>query len=446
MIGADDALPVSYTPGPHLLLVAPGCVLLLGADAEKAWDCWPLVRDGADTDDLLDAILLVGLRSIGSFGLVRRSAKGLRIVVRGEVVVTTQDQVIAATPEQSWVDTMLPTDTSLTMGTGSVDETLPLVLGAARAAAVQVGEDAASGQRVPVVALAPVAAPEELPEHEVPIPQDVEPVDDPASPIGVATVEPTAQGEPGQTISRTAPFEPDTGFDHTASWTDDVDEPSRPVLIDSMPFALNLPEEPPALVDAPRLHRFDPGIASADQPVGGSPTDVEDATIKRGSIGHELRVPDASNPLVLAVRCAAGHLSPGFVATCRVCGSLVDAQTPIEVMRPILGQLRLSTGDVVTLDRGAVMGRSPSVPEGSAEVPHLIKLGTHDTDLSRNHLEVTLDGWHVVVTDLGSKNGSVVTRPGATPERLRAHESQIIEPGTTVSLADVISFRFEATQ
>jgi hypothetical protein len=59
------------------------------------------------------------------------------------------------------------------------------------------------------------------------------------------------------------------------------------------------------------------------------------------------------------------------------------------------------------------------------------------------HLEVVLDGWFVMVRDLGSTEGSVVTAPGQEPERLRPHELVTLVPGTRVSLAGDYDFEFE---
>ena len=120
------------------------------------------------------------------------------------------------------------------------------------------------------------------------------------------------------------------------------------------------------------------------------------------------------------------------------------ATTPITVPRPVLGVLRLSTGDAVPLDRGAVIGRSPELPAtDEAERPHVVRVPSPDKDVSRNHLEVTLDGWHVLVMDLRSTNGTLVTVPGEEPQRLRPDEAFPIPPGTVVSLADEVSFVYE---
>ena len=119
------------------------------------------------------------------------------------------------------------------------------------------------------------------------------------------------------------------------------------------------------------------------------------------------------------------------------------------VPRPVLGVLRLSLGDVISLDRDVVMGRNPRPTSPGAdgeERPHVVKLPSADGDISRTHLRVTLDGWHVLVTDLNSTNGTLVTLPGRESEQLRPGQPMPIQPGTVVTLADGIDFRYEVTE
>jgi hypothetical protein len=121
----------------------------------------------------------------------------------------------------------------------------------------------------------------------------------------------------------------------------------------------------------------------------------------------------------------------------------ISEQSPITVPRPVLGVLRLSTGGDIALDRSVLLGRSPSpdrLIEG--ERPHVVKLPSPGQDISRNHLVVRIDGWHVLVTDLGSTNGSMLLRPGAEPEGLRPDTPTMIEPGTMISMADEITVTF----
>jgi hypothetical protein len=155
--------------------------------------------------------------------------------------------------------------------------------------------------------------------------------------------------------------------------------------------------------------------------------------------------PDRIAPVIPALLCPSGHVNPPSDTACRRCGAALPPDT-VMVPRPALGVLRLSLGDVITLDRGLVMGRNPRAdcPIGSTgERPHVVKLPSGDGDISRTHLQVTLDGWHVLVTDLHSTNGTLVTPPGRPVQQLRPGEPTPIEPGTVVSLAEGIEFRYE---
>jgi hypothetical protein len=153
-----------------------------------------------------------------------------------------------------------------------------------------------------------------------------------------------------------------------------------------------------------------------------------------------------SGPSVLAVLCSTGHPTPPHSDRCRVCGGSIPPQEPFTMPRPPLGVLRLSTGDVVTLDRSVLLGRAPRLGDGLAahDRPHVVKVPSPERDVSRNHVEVILEGWHVLIRDLGTTNGTTVTLPGESPLRLRANDQQVLEPGSSVSMADEVSFSFEA--
>jgi pSer/pThr/pTyr-binding forkhead associated (FHA) protein len=115
--------------------------------------------------------------------------------------------------------------------------------------------------------------------------------------------------------------------------------------------------------------------------------------------------------------------------------------------RPLLGILKFSDGTEALLDRPLIIGRSPRAERvSSKEIPQLVSLSSPDQNISRNHLEIRIDGWHVIVVDLESVNGTVVTNPGQAPELLRAGEEVPIVPGAVVSIADEITFIYEVAQ
>ncbi|WP_371030102.1 FHA domain-containing protein [Pseudoclavibacter sp. JSM 162008] len=101
--------------------------------------------------------------------------------------------------------------------------------------------------------------------------------------------------------------------------------------------------------------------------------------------------------------------------------------------------VELSTGGTVALAGPLVLGRAPSMgaeQTGGVE-PHHVKL-TGATDISRNHVLMSVEGGVIVVTDLHSRNGTDVVMPGRGPQRLRAGEPTAVMPNTVIDLGSGI--------
>ncbi|HWO52451.1 MAG TPA: FHA domain-containing protein, partial [Ornithinibacter sp.] len=188
------------------------------------------------------------------------------------------------------------------------------------------------------------------------------------------------------------------------------------------------------------------GAATLEVPAPASEHPTPDVTTHRGALPQS--EDELDRPVVLAVLCPAGHPSPPHAGNCRTCGREIPPQQPFPTPRPSLGVLRISSGGSVPLDRGVLLGRAPRVNEElpANQRPHLLRVGGPDRDISRNHAEIVLEGWHVLVRDLGSTNGTTVTLPGQEPVRLRPTEDQGIEPGTVVTLADEIVLTYEVQE
>ncbi|WP_434080587.1 FHA domain-containing protein [Sanguibacter sp. Z1732] len=60
-------------------------------------------------------------------------------------------------------------------------------------------------------------------------------------------------------------------------------------------------------------------------------------------------------------------------------------------------------------------------------------------DISRTHVELKPEGDHVVVTDLRSTNGTVVTLPGAEARRLHPAEAIPVGAGAVIDLGDGVT-------
>ena len=171
--------------------------------------------------------------------------------------------------------------------------------------------------------------------------------------------------------------------------------------------------------------------------------DHDGSTVYRSELSDHLR--QSVQETVLAVQCPNGHITPAYTPTCRLCHTTVPPQEPRNIPRPMLGGLRLPTGELVPLDRGVVFGRKPVPVPGGNDWPHLVHLPQDSTYVSRMHLQVELDGWLVLARDLGSRGGTTLRIPGRLPQRIRANERYVLEPGHSLDLADVYEITYEVT-
>lgn len=192
---------------------------------------------------------------------------------------------------------------------------------------------------------------------------------------------------------------------------------------------------------------------------GPSPTDFDDdhdgQTVMKSSLPTGQQAPatpggpgtdgsaPASGPLVLARVCPQGHANPPIRSACTACGASLP-QDAVQVGRPRLGRMRLSTGELLDLDQSLVIGRQPSVSRvQGGGMPRLVQVPSPSGDISRSHVEVRLEGWHVMLCDLKATNGTVLVRQGQPPRRLAQNEMAILLDGDIAELGDNISLRFE---
>lgn len=194
-----------------------------------------------------------------------------------------------------------------------------------------------------------------------------------------------------------------------------------------------------APVPPPYVPPAAPGSAVSADAVSESP----DATRRRAELVAMLREPVPAGPTVLAVVCLNRHLSSPYAPACRICGAAIPEQQPRRIARPSLGRLVLSTGAAVNLDKGVVFGRSPQTTADGAARPNLIKLDA--AEISRQHAEVRLEDWQVLLRDLGSGNGTTITLPGRAAELIRPRVDYALEPGTVIGIADIVTVMYEVT-
>ena len=78
---------------------------------------------------------------------------------------------------------------------------------------------------------------------------------------------------------------------------------------------------------------------------------------------------------------------------------------------------------------------APRIPGVAGATPELVTVDSPQTVISSTHLELRLEGSRLIATDLRSTNGTIV-RSASGVRRMRAGESIVVAPGTSLDLGD----------
>lgn len=116
-----------------------------------------------------------------------------------------------------------------------------------------------------------------------------------------------------------------------------------------------------------------------------------------------------------------------------------DAQTQPVILPPAPAQyaIRLASGEVFDLDLPVLIGRRPSAPRiEQGAPPRLVAVASPEHEVSSTHVRIEQEGDAVVVTDLRSTNGTIVTAAAGTESRLRPGQSVVVLAGATVEIGD----------
>ena len=148
-------------------------------------------------------------------------------------------------------------------------------------------------------------------------------------------------------------------------------------------------------------------------------------------------------PPVRASICPQGHPNPPELRECLICAQPLPGVFSY-VRRPALATLTLSTGAAVEVAGDVVLGRAPQVQAGGD--PHIVALvpvASPQHMVSRSHLMLTTSGWSVLAQDLGSSNGTVLARPGATPVLLGSGMPTPVFMGDLMDVGDGVTLRID---
>jgi hypothetical protein len=100
-------------------------------------------------------------------------------------------------------------------------------------------------------------------------------------------------------------------------------------------------------------------------------------------------------------------------------------------------RIRVNRHEPIPLDSPTLIGRKPVSPRiAIGGVPRLVRVPSPGREVSSTHVELRQQGASVIVTDLRSTNGTVVSIPGSSSQKLRQGESLVVSAGTVVDIGD----------
>lgn len=108
-----------------------------------------------------------------------------------------------------------------------------------------------------------------------------------------------------------------------------------------------------------------------------------------------------------------------------------------EPVAPLHYRFKVNSHEPIDLDRPAHVGRRPGLSRVPQRVrPRLVRVPSPLQEVSGTHLELRQEGASVVITDLRSTNGTIVTLPGGRARTLRPGESLVVTPGAIIDIGD----------
>ena len=376
------------TPGRWLAATAPGRLVVVESanpTAEFIGGVWAALTDGTDGQRVLDHITSAGILAAPAFALITWDVSAapvlgkVRVIVRGaaevSVETTAGQRRLSADGVSTWLEQLIDGVTGFRVeledaAPSSSDVALPLETGAAWVSAVHAGVSTAPQAVETPVAAAPAAA---EPAPAEPTPHEPEPE--------------AAEPEPAVASEETIADETIAG----------------PSALSNAAAA-----ETSGYIDATQ-------IRPAGEPASADLGDHDGMTVMSSDI-HAMRSEKTDSAKIDPTKIPAPN---------------ADAALP----GPQQFVLKIDGGPTEPLNDLVLIGRAPSVSKVSGgRIPRLITVGSADQDISRNHVQLAVEGGTVVVTDLHSRNGTMIVLPGRPPQKLRQGEPTSVIVGTVVDL------------
>lgn len=486
----------AYRPGSWQVVAEEHGMIAVPGDnpTERLAALTEMMRSGApQLTEVIDVLGGGTMATLGSFAVALLGEDSARLAVRGDIRVTVTgvdgDEVVSGAEISTWTERYFTHPRSFTVSLEEAHSDTSLVVRSGTVLASSVAFPHGDQPATSDTAAPGVAEPGEAGAGDVAPPED-------AVPAEKTNQQPADAGNaafPAQAgVLATAAQAEGTPVDEVpADGVPAAEAPTATESADEAPAATESADEAPA--DAPDAEQGDAAeeasgsgaehpelvqteampVTTASDPSGvdaGFPTlipteytfapappsiaedDVLDATVHSAPRGPaappaELAGDHDGSTISLAelrrMREAAGDAPQQTTGTS-------GPDTPTEVLPAVgapaagHGSARLSSGQVVTLDRTVIIGRRPRATRASGDsLPHLVAVESPQQDISRSHLEIRPEGDSVVVIDLHTTNGSTLMRPGADPVRLHPGEHTLVLSGDVVDLGDGVTVSFE---
>lgn len=425
-----------YAPGALRAAITPRgfAVLDAGTPASAVRAAWEQVHAGNGIGGVIDVLAQGGpLSALPAFAVVVDEGDAWRVAVRGALTVSVTHasgvETVDGSAASTWSELRIPGAVAVALGGDPGPDALAVRDGMVDVAALVLTRDEASGTPARAADARPA---EPVQPHTIAEVHD-EPVARAAAPAHEATGITDSLPDHLRPPARTAPGErrPIPGIAPSTA-------PEGPAPISFVPGASSTPI-PPAAAPEPVA---EPARVSVAAPTPSAPPEAMDDDLESTVMRH------TGEPAPRVVGDHDGETVSLAEARAMRGGAGLPAATPPVPPPPpvprIPGRLRVSTGQVVALDRAVVIGRRPrSTRVSGTELPHLIAVDSPQQDISRSHVEVRPEGDSILATDLQTTNGTTLRRAGADPVRLHPGESTMLVPGDVLDLGDGITVAVE---
>lgn len=442
-------------------------VLLPASEKARVAALWELVDGGAGFDELLDALIASGLRSLPAFVLLSSNGDPMRIVLRGAARATFtvgsgEPVEVDGGSAATWVERTLSGVTAMQVELDDAEtgadsaEAYRITAGLVRVGRVDQpprGEESdrsAGGAHaaLPDTAVSEDAADEDVtPEAPVAEPPVDSPEAAPEAPAVAAVVPPVAApgDAPGDGPEPETPAHEQPSFEEPAA-SDETAGAEDALAAEEVPDVAPAPPEQPWDQQGNVYSPPEPPSSPFGQPAASQPP-----------LDQPPAAPEAPAAPVWGDPAAApmedsdhdGHTMAGSVKPDQFArqhpGIPGQPPAPSVTAEPV-ARLVFSNGETVDVDRAVLIGRAPEARRFTAtDQPRLVTVPSPNQEISSTHLEVRpgsgADHGSAIVTDMGSTNGTVLALPGLSPENLQPGIAVQLLPGSVIDLGDGVSIQ-----